>query len=259
MSKIYEALQLEQRRRVGRDEALEIEHKRREAKLEEKPVITSLPEAYLVESAIDGMEEEMIGLFYAVESQLPSLKSKIIQFVGSQEGEGASTLIHEFGRVAAVELGKSVLLFDADLAHREMTPGSGRGKADLELLLQKGAQIEDVFSRVGDLQFFICPVSTNGASPSSVLNSPHVDTFFERLKDHFDLILIDSPPISRSAHGLAICRRADGVVLVVEAENTRWPVVQSTKQRIQKSGGNILGMILNKRRYHIPSAVYNHI
>ncbi|MDH3602649.1 MAG: cobalamin biosynthesis protein CobQ, partial [Candidatus Tectomicrobia bacterium] len=68
-----------------------------------------------------------------------------------------------------------------------------------------------------------------------------------------------SPPVTVSADGLAIVRKVDGVVLVVEAENTRWPVVQSVKDRIIKARGNLLGIVFNKRQYHIPPFLYNRL
>jgi len=51
----------------------------------------------------------------------------------------------------------------------------------------------------------------------------------------------------------------DGVVLVVEAEKTRWQVVESLKEKIENSGGNILGMVFNKRRFYIPENIYRRM
>jgi len=73
------------------------------------------------------------------------------------------------------------------------------------------------------------------------------------------LILVDSPPATTSPEGFALMRKADGVVLVVEADKTRWPVVESVKERILQHGGNVLGLVLNKRRYHIPEFVYRRL
>jgi len=55
---------------------------------------------------------------------------------------------------------------------------------------------------------------------------------------------------------LGLSQKVDGIVLVVEAEKTRWPVVESVKERITRSGGKILGIVFNKRRYHIPKWIY---
>jgi Mrp family chromosome partitioning ATPase len=51
----------------------------------------------------------------------------------------------------------------------------------------------------------------------------------------------------------------DGVVLVVEAEKTRWQVVENLKEKIQNVGGNIIGVVFNKRRFYIPEALYKRL
>jgi Mrp family chromosome partitioning ATPase len=50
-----------------------------------------------------------------------------------------------------------------------------------------------------------------------------------------------------------------GAILVVEAKYTRWPVMQNCKDRLVSSGANILGVVLNQRRYYIPSFLYNRV
>jgi len=49
------------------------------------------------------------------------------------------------------------------------------------------------------------------------------------------------------------------VVLVLAAEETRWPVAERVKDNIERSGGRVLGIALNKRRYHIPAFVYQRL
>ena len=73
------------------------------------------------------------------------------------------------------------------------------------------------------------------------------------------MVLIDSPPAVAYPDGLAICSKADGVLLVVAADGTRWPVVESVKERISRNGGKILGVVFNKRRHYIPEFVYRRL
>jgi len=73
------------------------------------------------------------------------------------------------------------------------------------------------------------------------------------------LIIVDSPPASMFPDGPAIVSRLDGVILVVEAEKTRWHVALSVKEKILKSGGNILGIVFNKRRLYIPEFIYRYL
>jgi len=81
----------------------------------------------------------------------------------------------------------------------------------------------------------------------------------ENLKKEFDLVLIDSSPLTLSPDGLAIASKVDGVILVVEAEKTRWQTVKKVRDNIAIVGGNILGVALNKRRYYIPQFIYKYL
>jgi Mrp family chromosome partitioning ATPase len=56
-----------------------------------------------------------------------------------------------------------------------------------------------------------------------------------------------------------VSRQVDGVVLVLAAEDTRWPVAERVKESIERSGGRVLGIVLNKRRYHIPPCIYRRL
>jgi len=58
---------------------------------------------------------------------------------------------------------------------------------------------------------------------------------------------------------LALVAKVDGVVLVVEAEETKWRTAGHVREQIERVGGNILGVVLNKRRYHIPQSVYKYL
>ena len=54
---------------------------------------------------------------------------------------------------------------------------------------------------------------------------------------------------------LAEAKHVDGVILVLEAERTKCSVAENVKERIVKNGGNILGVVFNKRRCHIPACI----
>ncbi len=83
--------------------------------------------------------------------------------------------------------------------------------------------------------------------------------FWEPLKERFELIIVDSPPATMFPDGPGIVSQVDGVILVVEAEKTRWQVALAVKEKIVKHGGNLLGIVFNKRRYYIPQFIYRHL
>jgi len=199
------------------------------------------------------MEEEMIDLYTTVITLLPAPGGKLLQFIGSREGEGTSTLIREFARVACVRFNKSVLLLDLGSS---ISPQKHKQERSLEVVGQEGDVMGEIFGELVDARFLVCPVSKFGGSLTEVVGSPHLESLFGKLRQQFDLILFDSPPVTRSAVGLALVHKMDGVLLVVEAEKTRWSVARHVKNRIIQAQGNLLGVILNKRRYYIPAFIY---
>jgi len=67
------------------------------------------------------------------------------------------------------------------------------------------------------------------------------------------------PPAGVSSDGFGFSDKVDGVVILVEAEKTRWQVADNTRMRILEQGGKVLGVVLNNRRHIIPKCVYKRI
>jgi protein-tyrosine kinase len=238
MTKIYEALE-----QTGKS-------------FEEEP--PSAPAVSAVERTTDReIEREMVRLYQNLNSILSDSGPRIIQFIGSREGEGTSTLVREFGEVAASKFNKRVLLLDADWQRPsqhtffDIKPQCGWDEAAAGHL-----PIHKAIYRIQKSNLFLGPITPQSSPVVQLFNSNGIEGFWTRVKQVFDLVLLDSPPATTSPDGLAICRRVDGVILVVEAEGIRWPVVEKTKEAIQRNGGKVLGIVLNKRKFYIPEMVY---
>ncbi len=210
-------------------------------------------------NAVIDIQEEMIDLYHSIDSLLSEKEKKSIQFIGSREGEGTSTLIREFARVSAVTFGKSVLLLNADSPKNNSILTVEEQEGNLISSIENEISMEQPFSQDGGYRLSVCSVSRLGFSLPILFTSSYFSRFIDKLKQQFDFILIDSPSAGSSSDGMAIARKVDGVVIVVEAEATRWPVVESVKQKIKKVGGHILGVILNKQRYYIPPFIYKRL
>ncbi len=206
------------------------------------------------------VEQEMLSLYQAIESLLPRRPKKLIQFIGAREGEGTSTLAREFARVAAMRICKSVLLLDGDRfqpSHHLFFPIS----PDLGWVevVKEGREFERAFCQVKDTNLFISPSSNSSSYTPEIFDSCTITDFWKMLRSRFDFTIIDCCPLTKSPDGLAIAPKVDGIVLVVEAEKTKWTVAESVKDKLTKVGGNVLGIVLNKRRYHIPQFIYKHL
>jgi protein-tyrosine kinase len=263
MTKIYEAL--ERAKRQGRV----FDKTREEQPRSEVPAERELParklDALTVLPQVSGedldLEDEMVALYQTIDSLLPSVDHKVVQFMGSKPGEGTSTIAREFARAVALKLDKLVLLldiyrhspnlrlfFDAEPEHY-----------DLNDILEKNIPIDKALVQIQNSKLYVSPLFQQTTLTPHMLDTPQTTGFWNSLRERFDFILIDSPPATLSADGFAMVRRADGVVLVVEAEKTKWPVATAVKDRIIQHGGNVLGIVFNRRKYYVPEWLYRRI
>jgi Mrp family chromosome partitioning ATPase len=79
------------------------------------------------------------------------------------------------------------------------------------------------------------------------------------LRSTFDYVLIDAPPLNSYADAMVFGRLADGVVLVLEANATRREAALQVAESLRSAKISVLGAVLNKRTFPIPSALYKRL
>jgi Mrp family chromosome partitioning ATPase len=214
-----------------------------------------------VEPRSHALRQKMIAVCQTIESRLPDKTSRVVMFVGPRPGEGASVLVRELAKLASAELAQRVALID-------LMPGGGGHYEHFGVALQAGlndvtagrATLADAVQPVNDNpSLCLACVATGETSASVVVASPQFSEQMHALRKDFSLILLDAPPISESSDALLAVPETDGIVIVIEAETTRWQVAENTREKLAMQGGNILGVILNKRRFYIPSFIYRRM
>lgn len=263
MTKIYEALERAKKQARVFDKAREekaqsevpAERDLPARKLDALTVLPHTPQEDL------SLEDEMIALYQTIDSLLPSINHKVIQFIGSRQGEGTSTIVREFARAVALKLDKLVLLLDLyrHSPNLRLFFEAETEHCDLGDIIEKNLPIDKALVQVQNSKLYVSPLFQQTTLTPHMLDTPQTNGFWKSLRERFDFILIDSPPAALSADGFAMVRRADGVVLVVEAEKTKWPVAASVKDKIIQHGGNVLGVVFNRRKYYIPGWLYRRI
>jgi Mrp family chromosome partitioning ATPase len=250
MSNIYEALEQAQRERHG------IEVKEIAAAPKDEPKADRLV-GKGHESSAARREVDVATLYRNIDILLPECPKRTIQFISTQEGEGVSTIVRDMARTAADHLGKKVLVLDA--AHHNPTQHKfhnvccNNGWNDIA---KNGGAVDEACYRTINPNLFISPLTRSTASNPYFVDIQASVSFLDEVKKRFDLILIDSAPAAVAPDSIALSRYADGVILVIEAERTRWAAAENLRDRILKNGGTILGVVFNKRRYHIPNRIY---
>ncbi|HJV66436.1 MAG TPA: CpsD/CapB family tyrosine-protein kinase [Geomonas sp.] len=252
MSNIYEALIQAQQEKKAAPDIITLPD-------EERPASPPLTVRKVTRAGLNA-DSELSDLYRQISGLMPDTPGKTIQFISARPGEGVSSVVREFARAAALRFNKRVLIMDA--AHHNPTQhlnfripqGFGWREA-----LGGGTPMLKACFQGGDKNLFVSPISVAAGLTPRIHDEAACTALFSELRQNFELIVIDSSPATVSSDSLALTRFVDGVVLVLEAEKTRWQVAETVKNRILKNGGNILGVIFNKRRFYIPDSVYSRL
>jgi protein-tyrosine kinase len=99
-------------------------------------------------------------------------------------------------------------------------------------------------------------VITTGPIPpnsSELLGSTQMKHLMDLLREEYDVIIMDTPPILPVTDAVVASSLADGVILVVEAGKTRNGEVHHAQEVLHAAHANLLGVVLNRARLHINS------
>ncbi|PAF31555.1 CpsD/CapB family tyrosine-protein kinase [Paenibacillus sp. 7516] len=179
--------------------------------------------------------------------QFSSIDSQIqtIMIASAVSGEGKTTTIGNLAVTYAQE-GKKVLLMDTDLrkpaVHRMFNVPNHVG---LTSVLSNQYSVSEVLRET-----FIegLHVLTSGAippNPSEMIGSRKMTLLLEELKEQYDVILFDTPPVLSVTDALIISSLCDGVILVVNSGKVKKDVVKKAKAHLEHVNARILGAVLN--------------
>ena len=86
-----------------------------------------------------------------------------------------------------------------------------------------------------------------------------VQSAFLELKNVYRFIVIDAPAALKDMTALRLAGHVDGVVLVIESGRVRWEVAKQTVDLLKQANANVLGVVLNKRRFYLPNWLYQRL
>ena len=204
---------------------------------------------------------EILRLFERCQMLIDNERSPVIELVGSVPGEGTSTVACEMALVICGILQRRTLLVDATTGRASRLARSleRHVSASLDQVMTGEAPILDALASLPDLDLHYATMETGGLYGSRLPPAQLLRSLFDRLRNHYELILVDGGSMRSAGFSPTLARAVDGVVLVVEAERTRAPVVEQAVELLEAARARILGAVLNKRRYHIPRVFYDSL
>ncbi len=182
------------------------------------------------------------GLQYAHIDQPP----QVILITSSFPGEGKTTLASNLA-LAFSQLGPT-LLVDADLRRprlsKTLNVGAGLGLADVAAGQVPLAEVLTADAEAAQLQ--LLSAGTRPPNPLDLLASERLAAVVRQLRERFQYIILDAPPVIQVSDAIVLAHLADGVVFVVKAETTPHTAAQDAVKRLLGARANLLGAVLSQ-------------
>jgi protein-tyrosine kinase len=194
-------------------------------------------------------QTDMLLLYGAVTAHMPDERSRIIELTSATSGEGTSTIAREMALTIAGDLLKPVMLIRVvnDLPLSPGLEAAAHGRMPLEAVIETDLEVPTLTT---------VTLNLGGPNAGLLFDGDELDRVFAQATRLARLVIVDAPPILSDVAGIALSRKVSGVLLVVAAEKTRAPLIEQARRVIETGGGRVLGVILNKRKHHIPGWIY---
>jgi|GEM_PF-576690 len=212
--------------------------------------------------------------------RLTNYRKKVtLQFFSSIRQEGTSTIASHYALlVAQNNLSRRngtiysraeerefientrILLIDANLRHPKLHQIFDiPNEIGFSNLILDESNVSEAIVSISDTRLDVLPSGSHIDNPTRLLESEALQTLMQRLQSIYSLIIIDSTPIVTYSDAFSFADYIDGAVLVIQASQTRREIIESAKKKLAHVGINILGVVLNKRQYHIPKFIYQYL
>ncbi len=183
---------------------------------------------------------------------------------------GVTSSIHAEGKTVtslnlAVSLSQAmhkpkVLLVDADMRKGKMAKYLGVDqKIGLSDILEGKEGSKEAIFNIEDENLAFIASGEVPEYPSELLSSKTFKNFLSDMRNQFDHVIIDTPPIVPVTDAGIIGAQLDGLILVVQAGRTQRGVVRRAEELLYQSHSKVLGHVLTNIEYHLPEYIYRYL
>jgi len=204
-----------------------------------------------VDVSEDAARENM-ALRLNLENALAERVTRAVMFLSAQAGEGTSTVALQFAQSLAQSEAR-VLFVDAHAARPVCYADDSQRYGMLDPHVASPS-----LANVMTPNLSAIPV-TEEAVRTGIVSAPTIRSIIDAAVGAFDWVVLDGPPVVESPEAASLAAQVDGVVLVLHAGRVKRPVVTRAVEVLRKSGGRVLGTVLNRRVHEIPGFIYRRI
>lgn len=170
---------------------------------------------------------------------------KTILLTSATPNEGKSTVIASLAIVMA-QAGHKVVLLDCDFRNPTQHKMFGLPNKGLSNCVATDGDYHEILQHIDQENLDILTSGPVAPNPSEILMSHKMSTLLERLKEEYDYVLIDTPPVMLVTDAAAISSKVDGIIMVVAGKANPPSTEIMAKERLEQAGARILGCVLNK-------------
>ena len=180
-----------------------------------------------------------------IEFNRKSADANAITIVSGGAGEGKSTTLVNLAYICA-QGGYNTLMIDGDLRRPKLhTFFDINNSVGLTNYLTTALMLEDVILQTPIDNLYFMPSGILPADAAGILNSRRMSELIQDLKNRFDLVLIDSPPILGVSDASVLASEVDLTIIVIQHRKLPRNMLMRVKQAVENVGGNVLGVVLN--------------
>ena len=180
---------------------------------------------------------------------------KVLLFTSAGPGEGKSTVAAN-SAVALAQAGHRVILVDCDLRKPVQHHLFNVNKKGLTNCLVGESPVTELLQETEVPNLRVLTSGPIPPNPAELLGSSRMDAALAALKEVTDYLVLDCPPVIAVTDACVLARKADGVFLVLDADQVRPEMAQKAKELLQNAQGTIAGVILNRAEIEAEHSYY---
>ena len=188
-------------------------------------------------------------------AQRKKIKSIVVTSTGVSEGKSLTAL--NLSWLLAQTDGVRCLLVDSDLRQPCLTEYLGiedEAPSGLSEVLGGELKLEDAIIRLEPSGLYLLPGGEARDDVAELLSGPKFNAILEEVRDLFDYVIIDAPPLGLFTDATVLINLADGALLVVRSGRTRYALVDRLLATLPRS--RMLGVVLNRNHEQLTESDY---
>lgn len=179
--------------------------------------------------------------------EFTGVENRVIAITSSMPNDGKSTVSYQLA-AAFAENGKETLLIDGDLRKSVLNKtysieGNPKGMSHY---LSGQCPMDEIIYMTNKKHLFLIPVGKFPSNPTELFGKERFEILLKELREQFDYIIIDTPPLGSVIDAAVIAKKCDASMLVVASNYTSRTFVKAVVAQLKTANPNFLGVVLNK-------------